>query len=116
MRLWLVTIFIALGASAQDGKQQYQARCAGCHGDDGTGGGHGPTIVETARPLRAPTREAIRNLILNGTPDAGMPAFRIPEAQADAIAASVVTLRQPAATGNTAVGDVGAGERVFAER
>src|SRR3954470_16638195 len=116
MRLWFVTIFIALGASAQDGKQQYQARCAGCHGDDGTGGGHGPTIVETARPFRAPTREAIRNLILNGTPDAGMPAFRIPEAQADAIAAYVMTLRQPAPAAENTAGDVAAGERSFGER
>src|SRR5436305_4057091 len=116
MRFWFVTIFIALGASAQDAKQQYQARCAACQGEDGTGGGHGPTKVETSRPFRAPTREAIRNLILNGTPDAGMPAFRIPETQADAIAAYVVTLRQPAATENTAVGDVGAGERLFSER
>src|SRR5947209_382485 len=100
MRLCLITISIALAASAQDsgndsGKQQFQARCAGCHGDDGTGGAHGPSIVETRR-LRAPTREAVRSLILTGTPDAGMPAFRIPEAQADAIAAYVLILRQPA--------------------
>jgi hypothetical protein len=38
-------------------------------------------------------REAIRKLILNGTPDAGMPPFRIPEAQADAIAGYVIQLR-----------------------
>src|SRR4051812_28443525 len=99
MRLWLLTISIALTASAQDVKQQFQARCAGCHGEDGTSGAHGPSIVETSRPLRAPTRKAVRNLILNGTPDAGMPAFKIPEAQADALAAHVMSLRQPATAG-----------------
>jgi mono/diheme cytochrome c family protein len=96
MRLWWLSISIAVAASAQDGQRQFEARCTGCHGEDGTGGAHGPSIVETSRPYRAPAREAIRSLILNGTPDAGMPAFRISEAQADAIAAYVLTLRQPA--------------------
>jgi len=114
MRLWLITISIAVAASAQDGKRQFEARCIGCHGEDGTGGAHGPSIVETGRPFRAPTREAIRSLILNGTPDAGMPPFRIPETQADAIASYVMTLRQPAPAGENGAGDAAAGERVFA--
>ena len=27
------------------GKREYQARCVGCHGEDGSGGGHGPGIL-----------------------------------------------------------------------
>src|SRR5690242_10072441 len=66
----------AAGQTAQVGKSQYQARCVGCHGEDGTGGGHGPNVVDVRRP-RATTVEALSSLILKGIPDAGMPAFPI---------------------------------------
>src|SRR3954468_23199833 len=111
MRLWLIMISMALSAMAQEGQQQFQSRCAGCHGEDGTGGAHGPSIVETSRPYRAPTRDAIRSLILNGTPDAGMPPFRISEAQADAIAAYVLILRQPAPAPDTEAANAVPAER-----
>ena len=80
--------------TAADAKPRYQARCVGCHGEDGTGGGHGPSIVDVRRP-RATSQEAVRNLILKGIPDGGMPAFPIPEPEADAIAAYVMKLKQP---------------------
>src|SRR5204863_10090855 len=89
----------ATAAAAQPagaGKSQYQARCVGCHGEDGTGGGHGPSIVDVPRPL-ATTQEGIRNLILKGIPDRGMPAFPRPVVEADAIAAYVMTFK-PAGT------------------
>src|SRR4051812_37818778 len=113
MRLCVFTMSLALAASAQDaGKQQFQARCAGCHGEDGTGGAHGPAIVDVRQP-RAPTRDAIRSLILTGTPDAGMPPFRIPESLADAIAGYVVTLRQPPGSAPADDGDSDSGRRSF---
>src|SRR5215208_6190667 len=105
----------AFAQSTDPGKQQYQARCVGCHGEDGTGGGHGPSIVDVQRP-RATTQEAMRNLIVNGIPDRGMPAFRIPAAEANAIAAYVLTFK-PAATApsrQSTAGDPAAGERFFA--
>jgi PQQ-dependent dehydrogenase (methanol/ethanol family) len=97
------------------GKRPYEERCAGCHGADGTGGGHGPGIVDMRRP-RAATREAVRLLIQKGAPDIGMPAFPLPDEEADAIAAYVMRLRQPATPGSAdaAPGDAAAGERVFA--
>jgi len=58
----------------------------------------------------------VRNLILKGTPDAGMPPFKIPAEQADAIAAYVMTLKYPAGevtAGAAAPGDAVAGERFF---
>ena len=76
-------------AQAVDGKRQYQARCTGCHGDDGAGGGHGPAIVDVRRP-RATTLEAVRVVILKGLPEGGMPAFPIPDEEAGAIAAYVM--------------------------
>jgi PQQ-dependent dehydrogenase (methanol/ethanol family) len=107
----------ALAQTADDAKRQYQARCVGCHGEDGTGGGHGPAIVDVRR-TRATSQAAVRNLILNGIPDGGMPAFRISQQEADAIAAYVMVLKQPsgavAATSPAATGDAAAGKRFFA--
>ncbi|HEV3201805.1 MAG TPA: PQQ-dependent dehydrogenase, methanol/ethanol family [Bryobacteraceae bacterium] len=110
-----IAIFVTSApAQTVDAKRQYQARCVGCHGEDGTGGGHGPNIVDVRRP-RATTTEAIRALILKGIPDGGMPAFPIPEGEAGAIAAYVMSLKQPAAapTIEAAPGDPVAGERFF---
>ena len=61
MRLLLITIWgaLALGAQTNEiGKAQYQARCVGCHGEDGSGGGHGPGIVDVGRPRGAITTGA----------------------------------------------------------
>ena len=90
--------FLVDDASAQTpvtGKQLYQSRCVGCHGEDGLGGGHGPNIVEVARP-RAVTKQAVRDVILKGIPDGGMPAFKISATEADALATFVMTLKASA--------------------
>src|SRR5262245_14766832 len=88
----LLCAAVAASQPASEGKRQYQARCVGCHGEDGTGGGHGPNIVDIQRP-RATTQEGIRTLILKGIPDRGMPAFSMPVEEADAIAAFVMTFK-----------------------
>src|ERR1022692_881970 len=75
--------------TADASRRPYQVRCAGCHGEDGTGGGHGPNIVEVRRP-RATSKNEVRDLILKGIPDGGMPAFQIPFEEADAIAVFVM--------------------------
>src|ERR1035438_2567395 len=84
--------------TADASRRPYQVRCAGCHGEDGTGGGHGPNIVEVRRP-RATSKNEVRDLILKGIPDGGMPAFQIPFEEADAIAVFVMALKTPAAGG-----------------
>jgi len=111
----LLSSLVAPAQPASPGKQKYQALCVGCHGEDGSGGGHGPGFLDVRRP-RATSREAVRDLILKGIPDAGMPAFKIPEDQASAIAAHVMALKQPAsegAIGAAAAGDAAGGERFF---
>jgi PQQ-dependent dehydrogenase (methanol/ethanol family) len=120
----ILVIYLALffshaaAQSAADGKRQYQARCSGCHGDDGSGGGHGPNIVDV-RPSRATSKEAVIGLILKGIPDAGMPAFQISSEEAETIATYVMALKSPAApSANASVpgvvsGDAAAGERYF---
>jgi len=122
--IWLCAAIFLDAAKAQSAKSQtastgrkaYLARCVGCHGDDGTGGGHGPNIVDLSQP-RGTSKSAVIHIILNGIPDQGMPAFKIPAAEADAIAAQVMLLKSHPAGGATvafAPGDPSAGERFFA--
>ncbi|HXB74542.1 MAG TPA: PQQ-dependent dehydrogenase, methanol/ethanol family [Candidatus Acidoferrales bacterium] len=102
--------------TAEAGRRPYQARCVACHGEDGSGGGHGPNIIDVRRP-RATSKSEVRDLILKGIPDGGMPAFQIPAEEADAIAVFVMTLKAPAAgaaSTEAAPGDPVAGERFFA--
>src|SRR5258708_6864594 len=97
------------------GKRLFQARCSSCHADDGTGGGHGPNIVDVRRP-RATTPAALRDLIRSGIPGAGMPAFPLPDSELDALATYVLSLKpSPDAVpaGSVPAGDATAGERYF---
>ncbi len=108
---------LGLSAQTQDaGKRQYAERCTGCHGADGSGGGHGPAIVGLAQP-RAASASAVRDVILKGIPALGMPAFQVSGDEASALAAYVMTLRTPAAPPagqpSPAPGDAAAGERFF---
>jgi alcohol dehydrogenase (cytochrome c) len=99
------------GQPAVEGARLFAARCAGCHGSDGAGGEHGPSIVETRRSRTRADRN-IHDLIRNGIPDAGMPAFPLPEPELQALAGFVISLRAPAAL-NPAAGNVAAGEHYF---
>jgi PQQ-dependent dehydrogenase (methanol/ethanol family) len=113
LHLALAGALLASTATAQPpGKTQYQSRCSGCHGDDGTGGGHGPGIVNLPHP-RSATAAAVRDAIRKGIPEAGMPAFAIPDDELDAITAYVMLLKTPQ-TAQPTQGDPAAGERFFA--
>jgi alcohol dehydrogenase (cytochrome c) len=123
-RLYALAVFFVVtlaGARAQTtdaGRQPFLVHCVGCHGDDGTGGGHGPDIVNVDHP-RSVSKDAVRDLILKGIPGAGMPAFQIPIDQADAIAAYVMVLKGasaggPAAARQAVPGDPLEGEAFFA--
>ena len=107
----------ATAQTAETGRRQYQARCVGCHGEDGSGGGHGPNIVAVRQP-RATSKNEVRDLIVKGIPGGGMPAFHISSEEAEAIAVFVMTLKAPTAAavspGEAAPGDPAAGERFFA--
>src|SRR5260370_4077524 len=101
----------SLAQTAETGQKQFETRCAGCHGTDGGGGDHGPGIIDVRRP-RASTPEAVRELIRKGIPEAGMPGLTLPDADLDAIAAFIGSLKALAIERNLP-GDVAAGERFF---
>ncbi len=54
------------------GRQVYAARCAGCHGTNGSGGELGPDILARV-PAR--TDEELAFVVRQGLPNSGMPAF-----------------------------------------
>src|SRR5712671_3880200 len=60
--------------SIADGRQVFESRCAGCHGMDGRGGEHAPDIATAAKTQRR-SDSALAQIINNGIPAAGMPAF-----------------------------------------
>jgi alcohol dehydrogenase (cytochrome c) len=118
--LWLAVISgSAWAQSVETGKRLFLARCATCHGEDGTGGARGATdITDPPRP-RARSREALRDLIRDGVPDVGMPPFQLSDEELDAVAGYVVGLRASAAArraSGSVPGDAAAGERFFAQK
>jgi alcohol dehydrogenase (cytochrome c) len=108
----LVLAFALLGFAQENmaGRKLFAARCASCHGADGGGGEFGPDIADV-RGLGHRDRN-LADLIKNGLPDSGMPAFPLPQQDIDALAAFVKGVRAPAFEHPTA-GDPKAGERFF---
>jgi cytochrome c oxidase cbb3-type subunit 3 len=60
--------------SIAEGRQAFENRCAGCHGIDGRGGERAPDIATSAKTQRR-SDSALVQIISNGIPAAGMPAF-----------------------------------------
>lgn len=60
--------------SSTAGKQSFTSTCAGCHGLDGRGSERAPSIT-TAPRIRKFTDQQLSNVISNGVPGTGMPAF-----------------------------------------
>jgi PQQ-dependent dehydrogenase (methanol/ethanol family) len=115
-RLFGILIAGAFCAQAQQMAQGggiFASRCAGCHGADGAGGEHGPTIVDLERRGGGSRpRQALSDTIRNGIKEGGMPAFTFSDAEMTAVVAFVEALRAPAAVHATA-GDPAAGQSFF---
>ena len=56
------------------GKQLFSASCAQCHGNDGTGGGSGPTL-NSSQFLKSTSDQQIFALVSGGVSGTGMPAW-----------------------------------------
>lgn len=98
-------------AQAPDGRVSFQGRCSGCHGADGNGGEHAPSI----RPsLATKNNDELKRIIREGVPRKGMPAFQqLPEAELSALIAHMRSLprgRRGAAPIRMRVSLVGGGE------
>lgn len=108
-----VFLFATIAVCQQEapGAKAFASRCAGCHGSDGGGGERGPDIVNPLR-YRSQTAENLRRVIRAGVPDAGMPAFDLPDDELSALVERIAEMRAPAAE-HPASGDAAAGERFF---
>src|SRR3989442_11823632 len=90
---WFVASLAALGiamAQAPEGRLSFQTRCAVCHGTDGNGGEHAPSIL--ARVSRSNDQE-LNALLREGVPQRGMPAFNeVPDAELRSLAGFLRTI------------------------
>jgi cytochrome c oxidase cbb3-type subunit III len=85
--------------AADQGAQQFQANCAGCHGADGKGGDKGPSIATLPGVVALSENELIK-IVRDGT-TAGMPSFeRLGDEKITAVVRYLRTLQ-----GKTAVSD-----------
>src|SRR4051812_46040551 len=79
-------------AQAPDGRMTFQSLCSGCHGTDGNGGEHAPSILPA---LVAKDDEGIALIIREGVPRKGMPAFKqLAEGELRPLVAYMRTLQQ----------------------
>lgn len=113
----------ANAASASEGKSLFQQNCGFCHGPDARGAS-GPDLIRSALVSHDVNGNLIGEVVHNGRPQKGMPAFQLSDVQihqiADflhseaKIAASVaqrVPLEYPVA--KLLVGDANAGQAYF---
>jgi alcohol dehydrogenase (cytochrome c) len=63
---------LAAGSPQAAGREVFATRCASCHGTNATGGEFAPSIVDRV-PLH--TDDDLKELLHNGLPSSGMPAF-----------------------------------------
>jgi len=67
------------------GQQVFNSTCSACHGLDGRGGEHAPNIA-TSPEIQGLTDKRIEQIVRNGIPAAGMPAFKLlKDAQVSAV-------------------------------
>jgi PQQ-dependent dehydrogenase (methanol/ethanol family) len=107
-RKGVVFLFAAVAAVAQDA---YTRHCAACHGENAQGSAQGPKLAGS-RSVRSRSTAQLRSFIYQGSPSTGMPAFHLPDAELDILAAYVHSLNSPAAE-NPVQGNVAAGQEFF---
>ena len=91
--LFLVAIGSAM-AQAPEGRRSFQNRCGVCHGTDGNGGEHAPSILA---PVQSRNDQELIALLREGVPLRGMPAFNdVPEPELRALVGFLRTLAPPA--------------------
>lgn len=98
-------------ALVEAGRKNFEVRCAPCHGADGLGGERAPGVAGRESP-RVRSEQDLREVIVKGIPDAGMPGFRLPAAELDGIVAFVRSLTAPAIERPVA-GDASRGSEYF---
>ncbi len=76
------------GAEVAHGKALFQQKCGFCHGPDATGG-EGPDLLRSGLVSHDKDGDLIGQVVREGRPNKGMPAFDLAEAQIRQIAAFI---------------------------
>ncbi len=92
-KLAISLLLTATALSAQDpdreiaaGKSQFSQTCGFCHGANARGAS-GPDLIHSGLVSHDVNGDLIGQVVHNGRPDKGMPAFELPDSQIKAIAA-----------------------------
>ena len=94
--LFLIAIGSAM-AQAPEGRSSFQNRCGVCHGTDGNGGEHAPSILA---PVQSRNDQELIALLREGVPLRGMPAFNdVPEPELRTLVGFLRTLVPPGRRG-----------------
>ena len=110
MMLRVCLLYLLLGSSfamAQQGMEIFATQCQVCHGD-GHGTERGPNLANNRR-VRGQTHAQLLAVIRDGIPASGMPGFKLPAPELEAVANFVHSL-SAAAVDSVLPGDVSAGE------
>ena len=94
MKILFLASFAAASLCAQptNGPAAFAGRCSGCHGADGNGGEHAPSVFPA---LFAKNDGEIAAIIKDGILAKGMPAFKqLPDSEVSALIAQMRTMQQ----------------------
>lgn len=94
------------------GRQAFELRCAGCHGQDGRGGERAPDVATRASPRRKTDTELFQ-IIQNGIPARGMPSFGTLDSSRIHVLVSYLRLLQGKDDGARVAGDPQQGKALF---
>ncbi len=80
-------------AQTPEGRQSFLNHCSGCHGTDGNGGEHGPSILTR---VQRNSQQELTDFLKEGIPLRGMPAFgSLPAPETAALVTFLGTLAPP---------------------
>jgi cytochrome c oxidase cbb3-type subunit III len=95
-----------------EGRQEFESRCASCHGLDGRGGERAPDVATRAGVQRRSDAELFK-IIQTGIPAAGMPSFGTLEGSRINALVSYLRLLQGKTEGSKVAGDPQKGKTLF---
>jgi PQQ-dependent dehydrogenase (methanol/ethanol family) len=98
-------------AVQREGDASFGSHCAACHGVDASGTSRAPGLAGSRR-LRSLSKQQLGELIRDGIPSEGMPAFQIPPGEMDSLVAFVYSLNRPSSE-SSLPGDPTSGENFF---
>jgi cytochrome c oxidase cbb3-type subunit 3 len=105
--------------AVERGQKQFVVQCGSCHGANARGDDNGPDLVRSEIVLDDEQGSLIGPVIRKGRPNEGMPAFNLPDAQIQDLAAFLRERTQAAINRNAyplqnlLTGDAKAGEAYF---